>query len=342
MRIAIALAFPAVFAGFFGSSHATAAASEVNLYTSRPPELIQPALDAFTQKTGIAVNVLYLDKGLIERMRAEAENSPADVILTVGIDRLGALKQAGLTQTVVDAALDKAIPEKFRDPDGQWFGLSMDARVLYASKARVASTAIAYEDLAKAEWKGRICIRDGRHATNIGLFADMIGRHGEASVRTWLAGLKANLNGRPSGNDRSQAEAIAEGKCDIAIGDASMIGSMLTGADAEEKAWADAVRIVYPAGGSYGNISGMALAKYAPDRDAAVKLMTFLASAPAQQASAARTFEFPVAAGALPADALKAFGVPEPDKVPVTDIVRYRDKAADLVDQTGFNDGPGK
>jgi iron(III) transport system substrate-binding protein len=335
----------AVFAGVFGSTPVALAGGEVSLYSYRQPDLVQPALDAFTKETGIAVNVLYLDKGLIERMKIEGENSPADVILTVDVARLDALKRAGVTQPLDDGTLNAAIPSKFRDPDRQWFGLTMDARVIYAARDRVKETAITYEELADPRWKGKLCTRDGQHSSNLGLFADMIAAHGADHAEKWLAGMKANLARRPSGSDPGQAQAVAEGKCDLALGNATAIAQMLTGTNTEERKWAEAVRVIYPdaAGrGSYANISGMALAKYAPDRDNGVKLMQFLASKKAQEIYAGQTLEYPVAPGVQPADVVRSFGVLKPDNIAMSDVVEYRDQASELVDKVGFNDGPAE
>ena len=334
-----------VFVGIFSSAATAWAGGDVNLYSYRQPDLITPALDAFTAKTGITVNVLYLDKGLIGRMKTEGENSPADVILTTDVTRLDELKQAGVTQALNDGALDAAIPAKFRDPGGQWFGLSMDARVVYAAKDRVKQTAITYENLADPKWKGRLCMRDGQHSSNLGLFADMIAVHGAAETGKWLAGVKANLAGRPSGNDASQIEAISKGKCDLALGNAAVIATMLAGTSAGERKWAEAVRVIYPnAGerGTYANISGMALARYAPNRDNAVELMEFLASKEAQEFSARQTLEYPIVPGAEPAEIVRSFGVLKADDVALSDVVKYRDTTAELVDKTGFNNGPGE
>ncbi|MDB5524691.1 MAG: fbpA [Rhizobium sp.] len=336
----------AVIAGFFGAAPPAMAGGDVNVYSYRQPELIQPALDAFSRKAGIAVNLLFLDKGMIERMRIEGENSPVDVLLTVDIARLDDLKQAGLTQALADAAVDQAIPEKFRDPDRQWFGLTMEPRAIYAARDRVRQEAFTYEELADPKWKGRLCLRDGQHSSNLGLFADMIATHGAADVGKWLTGVKANLARRPSGSDLNQAQAIAEGQCDIALGNTTVIATMLADdSPPEEKKWAGAIRVILPTAGdrgSYVNISGMALARYAPNRDNAVKLMQFLASKDAQETYAGDTLDYPIAAGAEPADILKRFGVLKPDPVPMSDILKYRQQASELVDKAGFNDGPGE
>jgi iron(III) transport system substrate-binding protein len=322
------------------------AGGDVNIYTYRQPELIEPVLDAFTERTGITANILFLDTGMIERMRIEGENSPADVIFTSDIARLDELKQAGVTQALADTDLEKQIPAKFRDKDKQWFALGMDARVVYASKARVKQGSITYEELADPQWEGRICLRDGRHSANLGLFASMIAAHGNAYAVTWLTGLKNNLARRPNGSDRTQAQAIFEGKCDIGIGNTYFIAAMLADDKLpDEKAWAEAVRVILPnAGdrGTYVNISGMALARYAPNRDNAIRLMEFLVSKEAQELYAQQTLEYPVVAGAAAPAILERLGAIKPDEVAMDDIARYRQTAADLVDKTSFNDGPDK
>ena len=333
-----------VFAGFFGAADSALADGDVNVYSYRQPDLIQPVLDAFTATTGITVNVLFLDTGLIERMKIEGENSPVDVILTTDIARLNELTTSGVVQPLDDAAIEAAIPAKFRDPAGQWFGLGMDARVVYAATARFAQKTIAYEELAEPKWKGKVCIRDGQHSSNLGLFADMIAAHGADKTGQWLAGLKDNLARRPSGSDSSQIQAIAEGKCDIALGNASTLAAMLQNdATPDEQKWASATRVILPdadLAGTYANISGMALARHAPNRDNAVKLMEFLATKQAQQLYADKVLEYPVVPGAEPGQAIRWFGILKPDRVSMSDVIKYRDKASELVDKVGFNDGP--
>ena len=150
---------------------ATAQANEVNVYTYRETQLIQPLLDAFTKDTGIKTNVVAASSGLEQRIRAEGANSPADVLLTVDIGRLQEATDLGITQPVKSVVLEKAIPAQYRDPNGHWFGISMRARVVYASKERVKQDAITYEELADPKWKGKICIRSGQHIYNNALFA---------------------------------------------------------------------------------------------------------------------------------------------------------------------------
>lgn len=326
------------------TSGAALADGEVNVYSYRQPELIQPLVDAFTKETGITANVLFLDKGLVERIAAEGANSPADVILTVDIGRLVEAKDGGITQPLENEVINKDIPAQYRDPAGEWFGLTTRGRVVYASKERVPETAITYEELAEPKWKGRICIRDGQHSYNIGLFASMVAHHGAEYTEKWLTGLKNNLARKPDGNDRSQAKAIMAGECDISLGNTYYVGLMVTNEkDPEEKEWAAATKILFPNAadrGTHVNISGMALAKHAPNKDNAVKFMEFLSSGKAQEIYAEQVFEYPVLPGAKVSDVVASFGEIKPDTLPLVDIAANRKTASELVDKVGLNDGP--
>ena len=326
------------------TSGAALADGEVNIYSYRQPELIQPLVDEFTKETGITANVLFLDKGLVERIAAEGANSPADVILTVDIGRLVEARDGGVTQPLENAVIKKDIPAQYRDPAGEWFGLTTRGRVVYASKERVPETAITYEELAEPKWKGRLCMRDGQHSYNIGLFASMVAHHGAEYTEKWLTGLKQNLARKPDGNDRGQAKAIMSGECDLALGNTYYVGLMMTNEkDPEEKEWAAATKILFPNAadrGTHVNISGMALAKYAPNKDNAVKLMEFLSSGKAQEIYAEQVFEYPVLPGAKVSDVVASFGAIKPDALPLVDIAANRKTASELVDKVGLNDGP--
>ena len=336
--------FYAATAAFVLGASGAIAAEEVNIYSYRQPELIKPLLDAFTEKTGIETNVLFLDKGLVERINAEGQNSPADVILTVDIGRLMEAKEGGVTQSVKDEAIEKDIPAHFRDPEGNWFGLTTRGRVVYASKERVPEDTITYEELADPKWKGRLCMRDGQHSYNIGLFASMVAHHGAEYTETWLKGIKENLARKPDGNDRGQAKAIMAGECDIAFGNTYYVGLMMTNEkEPQEKEWAAAIKVLFPntqERGAHVNISGMSLAKHSPNKDNALKLMEFLASGEAQQIYAEQVFEYPVMPGAEPSEIVKSFGTIKADTLPLADIAANRKTASELVDKVGLNDGP--
>ena len=336
-RVALALASLAGAAG-------AAAAEEVNIYSYRQPQLIDPLLKAFTAKTGIKTNVVYAADGLNERLAAEGRNSPADVLLTVDAGRLSEAKDAGLTQPVESAVLAKAIPAQFRDPGNHWFGLTMRGRVVYASKDRVKQDSITYEDLADPKWKGKVCIRSGQHVYNTSLIATIIAHKGEAFAETWLKGVRDNLAHKPSGGDREQARDIASGKCDLALGNTYYMALMTTNEkNPEQKQWAAAIRLMFPNAndrGTHVNISGVAMAKNAPNRAAAVQLMEFLVSDEAQKIYATANNEYPVGPGVPPSDIVKSWGALKADPLPLENIAKYRKRASELVDKVNFDAGP--
>ena len=313
--------------------------SEINIYSYRQPFLIQPLTDAFTEQTGIKVNVAYLRKGMIERMKAEGKRSPADVVLTVDISRLAAVVEANLTQPVLNKTLEKNIPTIYRDPDNHWFGLTTRARIIYASKDKVPDGEVTtYENLADPKWKGRICTRSGTNAYTVALTSAIIHHHGAEKAEEWLRSVKNNLARKPQGNDRAQVKAIWAGECDISIGNTYYMGKMLK--DPEQKAWADSVRIVFPVfenGGTHVNISGIALAKYSPNKENAVKLMEFLSSPEAQKIYAFANFEYPIAPNAEPAELVKNWGTFTPDDVNLMDLAKLRSTALKLTEIVDFD-----
>jgi iron(III) transport system substrate-binding protein len=314
------------------------AQGEVNLYTYREQKLIQPLLDAFTRQTGIKVNVVSASSGLEQRIKTEGANSPADVLLTVDIGRLEDAVQAGITQPIKSDVIDKVVPAQYRDPEGHWAGVSMRARVIYASKDRVKQDAITYEELADPKWKGKICIRSGQHIYNNALFAAMIAKHGEAKAEEWLKGLKANLAQKPSGGDREQARDVAAGKCDIGIGNTYYWALML--ANPKQKDWADATKVVLPTfegGGTHVNVSGVVLAKNAPNKANAMKLIEWLAGDTAQHMYADTNNEYPVKADIKPNDVVAGYGKLNPDPMPLSKIAQNKKAAANMVDKVGFD-----
>ena len=209
-----------------------AGAQEVNLYTTREPGLIQPLLDAFTKSTGIKVNSIFVKDGLAERVAAEGAQSPADVLMTVDFGNLLDLTDKGLTQPVQSAVLEKVVPANLRGGKGEWFALSLRARVVYASKT-LGLKAFTYEELADPKWKGKVCIRSGQHPYNTALIAAYIAHHGEAAAETWLRGVKANLGRAAAGGDREVARDIMGAICDIGVAN-----SVLRRFDAERSRWA--------------------------------------------------------------------------------------------------------
>lgn len=334
---ALALLSPALAASL-------AQAGEVNIYSYRQPYLIEPLLKQFTQDTGIKVNVIFAEKGLIERIQAEGRNSPADVLLTVDVGNLTQATAAGIAQPVHSATLDAEIPPSYRATDGEWFGLTRRARVVYASKERVKQDAITYEELADPKWRGKICIRSGQHVYNVALIASMIAHHGEEWTEQWLKGVKANLARKPAGDDRLQVKGVYAGECDLAIGNTYYMGAMLKNdKEPEQKEWANSVNMLFPNTGDRGthvNVSGAVVAKYAPHRENAVKLIEFLASDNGQEMYADVNNEYPVKEGVPWSKLVQSWGDFKPDPISLNEIAGLRKKASELVDKVGFDEGP--
>lgn len=320
------------------------AQGDVNIYSYRQEFLIRPLLEAFTKKSGIKTNVLFASKGLIQRIKAEGANSPADVLLTVDIGRLSSAVTEDVAQPVKSDVLSEQIPAQFRGEDNKWFALTTRARVVYASKERVKQDAISYADLADPKWKGRICIRSGLHPYNIALFAAQIAHLGEDKAKAWLTSLKNNLARRPSGNDRNQVKGVYSGECDLAIGNTYYMGQMQTNEkNPEQKKWAAAVKVLFPDSegrGTHVNVSGMVMAKHAPNRENAKKLMEFLASDEAQRIYAEVNYEYPVNADVAWSDLVKSWGTFKADDVSLDKVAALRKRASELVDEVAFNAGP--
>ena len=318
---------------------AEARAQEVNVYTYRETKLVEPLFTAFTKDTGIKVNVISASSGLEQRIKAEGANSPADVLLTVDIGRIDEAVQAGVTQPIQSEIIAKTVPAQYRDPDGHWAGISMRARVVYASKERVKQDAITYEDLADPKWKGKICIRSGQHIYNNALFAAYVAKHGEAKAEEWLRGMKANLAQKPSGGDRETARDVAAGKCDIGIGN-TYYWALMNDREADKKPWADATRVILPTfegGGTHVNLSGVLLAKNAPNKANGVRLIEWLAGDEAQRIYADINYEYPVKAGIAINPTIAGYGKLNADPLPVAKIAASRKAASALVDKVGFD-----
>jgi iron(III) transport system substrate-binding protein len=318
-----------------------ASSQEINLYTLREPGLVKPLVEAFTAKTGVKVNTIFMNDGLAERVEAEGARSPADVLMTADIARLVEITEKGVSQPVKSSVLEAAVPAQLRDPEGRWFALSLRGRLIYVSKDRVKQTAMTYEDLADPKWKGKICIRSGQHPYNIALISAYIAHHGEAAAETWLKGVKANLGRKATGGDREGARDILGDLCDVAVGNSYYIGLMRSGAGGpDQKKWGDAINVIMPSftnGATHVNASGAAIAKNAPNRDNAVKFLEFLVSDEGQKILTQENFEYPVKAEAPINPIIAALGPLKPDTISISDIAKHRKAASLLVDKIGFD-----
>lgn len=312
---------------------------EVNIYSYRQAYLLEPLLNAFENETGIDTNVVFAKQGLAERLEREGRNSPADLVMTVDISRINELVERDLVQGVDSDLLNENIPENLRHPEGKWFALTTRGRLIFSSKERVEEGEITtYEQLADDKWNDRICTRSGKHPYNIALISSMIAHHGEAETQAWLEGVKDNLARKPQGGDRDQIKAIAEGVCDVSIGNSYYFGNMLQ--DENQREIAEQVRLVFPNAddrGTHVNISGISLTKSAPNRANAVKLMEFLSSAEAQRIYAEANTEYPANPDVQPSGLVAEWGEINPDQLSLQEIANNRDAAVKLVDRVDYD-----
>lgn len=313
--------------------------ADINIYSARQPELIEPIMEAFTAQTGIAVNLAFVEDGLVERLKAEGARSPADLVMTVDIANLQQIVDADVTQPVQSDVLTAAIPASLRSADNLWFGLTTRARIIYASKDRVADGEVTtYEDLASDKWKGRICTRSGLHNYNLALMSAVIAHDGEEAAKAWATGVYANLARKPEGNDRAQVKAIWAGECDISLGNTYYMGEML--ADPEQTEWADSVRIIFPTfadGGTHVNVSGIAMTKSAPNKAEALQLMEYLVSPEAQSLYAELNNEYPVLAEAELSELVKSWGTFTADDMDLSVLAANRPTALRIMEEVNFD-----
>ncbi|MGS2720597.1 extracellular solute-binding protein [Paraglaciecola aestuariivivens] len=318
----------------------TVSAEQVNLYSARKEVLIKPLLDKFTQQTGISVNLVTgKADNLITRLKSEGKFSPADLLLTTDVGRLYRAKTLGLTQAVELTSSIQTVPSNYRDEQGHWVGLSLRARPLMVNASNPAALAITdLEQLTQPQWQGKICIRSSSNIYNQSLVASLIAQVGEAQTQAWLNGLVANFARSPQGGDRDQIKAVAAGQCEIAIANTYYLAGMLT-ADETSQKQAQKVKVIWPNQadrGSHVNVSGVALAKNAPNKDAAIKLINFLLSQESQQWYAKTNHEYPVIDGVAWSELLQSFGQFKAEQVALSQLGELNAKAVQLMDLAGW------
>lgn len=289
------------------------AAAEVNVYSSRHYDTDRELYDGFTRETGTRVRLIEGgEDALIERMRTEGQNSPADVLITVDAARLWRAREAGVLQPTRSATLEARVPAALRDPEGYWFGVSKRARVIMYDKARgLPADLRRYEDLARPEFHNTICVRSSNHPYNISLAASILAADGESGLEEWAKGMVANFARQPQGGDTPQILGIAAGQCRFAISNTYYLGRLLNSRKPEEKEAAQKVGVLFPNQadrGTHVNVSGAGVARHAPHREAAVAFIEYLTSPRAQELFANGNFEYPVVAGIAPHPTLLAFG----------------------------------
>ena len=317
-------------------------AKEINIYSHRQPFIINPFLEEFTNETGIKTNVVYSKTGLAERLQAEGENSPADVILTVDIARLYVYKDKDLLASIESKKLENNIPQHLRSPDNTWFGLSKRSRVIVVSKDSNASEKIKrLEDLSDPQWKGKVCSRPGSHVYNRALMASMIAAHGEVKAEEWAKGLVSNLARRPQGNDRAQVKAIYEGQCEIGIINNYYFGKLKFSDDPKQREWTKNLKLIFPNQeegdrGSHVNISGGGVVKFSKNKEEAIALLEFLTDKKAQNLYGEINFEYPVNPEKSPTKELLSWGNFREDNLQIIKIAELAPLAQKIIDRVGW------
>lgn len=319
-----------------------AAADSVNLYSARKEALMRPLLHAFTETTGIEVRIVAASGGqLLQRMLAEGENSPADVLLTVDAGNLWRAADAGVLQRVDSEFLRSVIPSAYRDPGNQWFGLSLRARVVVYATDRVSSDSIAtdlggYTDLAAPAWEGRVAVRSSSNIYNQSLIAAVIANFGPERAEQWARGVVGNFARPPSGGDRDQIRAVAAGEADVAIVNSYYYALML---GSEESESISNTAIYFPTDdqmGTHVNVSGAGVARHAPHPGLALAFIEFLASPEAQSLYAGVNNEFPVHPDVQPSGEVAKWQSFTPDDIPVVEFGKLNADAVRIADRAGW------
>lgn len=318
-----------------------AVADTVNVYSARHYDSDQELYDAFTTETGIEVSVLEGDSDmLVERIQREGIVSPADVLITVDAGRLWRAVQAGALQEVESDVLEERIPAHLRHPDGYWYGYSQRMRLIYYNPERIAPEMVAtYEDLAKPELEGKICIRSSNNIYNQSLLASMVEIHGVEGAEQWAQGLVNNLARQPQGGDTDQIRGVAAGECDVAVANHYYYMRLADSDDPADREVAEKVAVMLPnqdGRGVHVNIGGAGVVKHAPHRDNAIRFLEFLASEEAQEIFARANYEYPVTEGVERHEDLAEWGDVKLDELNMDALGSNNPYAVRIADRVGW------
>ena len=332
---------PAIAATLAVLVPAAGSAAEVNVYSARHYDTDQAMFDDFTAATGIEVNLIEGEADqLIERIKAEGRNSPADVLITVDAGRLHRAEEAGVLAPVESEVLDAKVPEHLRHPEGLWFGLSQRLRgIVYATDRVDPAEITSYEILADPAWQGRVCIRSSTNVYNQSLVGAMIEAHGVEQTEAWAQGLVDNLAREPQGGDTDQIKAVAAGECDVAVVNHYYLVRLMESDEADDSAVAEAVDIVFPdqdGRGAHANISGAGLIATSPNKDNAIAFLEYLTTDQAQEYFALGNYEFPVVEGVKTDPVLEQWGDIKTDTVNAASYGEHNAEAVMLMDRAGW------
>jgi iron(III) transport system substrate-binding protein len=335
-RLLIAAAFAAAAAPVLAQDKV------LNLYSSRHYQTDDALYANFTKQTGIRINRIEAgEDALLQRIQNEGERSPADVLVTVDAGRLWRAEQLGMFQPVKSAVLESRIPAAYREPSGLWYGFSLRARVIAYNKSKVkAGEILAYEDLADPKWKGRVCMRSSTNIYNLSLMGALIDHLGEAKAEAWAKAVKDNLARDPKGGDTDQLKSVAAGECDVTISNQYYYARLARSAKAEERQVAERIGVVFPNQRSWGthvNVSGAGVMKHAPNREAAIRFLEYLASDDAQRYFAEGNNEWPAVSSVKHQNpALADFGPFKQDALNVAVLGRNQPASQKLYDRVAW------
>ncbi|MPY70298.1 MAG: extracellular solute-binding protein [Alphaproteobacteria bacterium] len=323
-----------------GCGNVTASA-DVNIYSYRQEALIKPQLDAFTKATGIKYNLVTGSAGgLLQRLKSEGANSPADMLFTADVGNLWRAKDAGVLKSVRSDALEKHIPARFRDPEGAWYGLGIRVRAIFYNVDKVKPAELStYEDLADPKWKGKVLIRSSSNIYNQSLLASLIHHHGKAKAEAWAAGVVANLARKPQGGDTDQLRALAAGEGAVAVSNSYYYGRLLDSDAAKDKKVTEKIRIFWPnqsGRGAHANVSGAGVTKASRNTAEAVKLLEFLVGEQAQHIYSDVGYEFPVRPGVASGKIVAGMGEFKMDPVPIQVYGENNAEAVRIFDRVGW------
>lgn len=313
----------------------------LNLYSARHYDTDNALYESFTKKTGIKVNLVEAKaEELIERIKSEGANSPADLIITVDAGNLSRAKEAGILQPVSSKVLETAVPASLRDPEGHWFGLSKRARVIVYNKDKVKPSDLStYEALTDPKWKGRILVRSSNNVYNQSLVGSMLEVNGPQKTEEWARGVVANFARPPEGNDTAQIKAVAAGQGDIAIANSYYVARLLKSDKPEDKAIAQKIGVFFPnqnERGAHVNISGGGVVKTAPNKEGAIKFLEYMVSPEAQESFAKSNYEYPVLEGAALDPVVASLGQFKADATNAAAFGKNNPEALKIMDRAGW------
>ncbi len=313
----------------------------LSLYSSRHYDTDRELYDGFTRQSGVRVRLVEANADqLLERIRSEGANSPADVLITVDAGRLARAKEAGVLQPVRSAVLDSRIPAHLRDTQGHWFGFSMRARVVMYDRALGLPAGLArYEDLAKPELRGMVSTRSSGNIYSIGWTASMLAANGAEATEAWARGIAANLSRPPSGGDTDQIRAVAAGQGRLAISNTYYLGNLARSQRAEDRSIAERMAVLFPNQadrGTHVNISGAGVLRTAPNREAAMAFLEYLSGPAAQAIFADGNSEYPVVADAQPSAFLRGLGSFRQDQLNAAQIGTLSPEALRIMQRAGW------